>query len=200
MKCVLIFAVAVLGLGAAPANATSPSYWCSFTEPFVSLFTGASSTVFSNSGAVERVAKPQFSPAPGGGILSGTLKDGGTYKIKVSAGKGSDGMSDFDYPLTGVLTGAFNATGGCLKLPPGTALRQIVGVAPDDNLVLRVGPSAKARAIDKIKLDYVWAIPGPARNGWQRVVVLVWPKGEQGMISTRTGWVNRKFLSAKVWR
>ena len=192
------FIVLLALLAAVPAHAASmPSYWCSFTEPFISVFSGSDALVYENSGEDERVSAPDFKPAAGGGEISGLLKKGDRFSVKIKSGTGSDGMSDFDFPLTGVLAGSPAISGGCLKLPDGTKLRHITGVAPDDNLTLRDGPSVKAMAINKIKLEYVWLKSSHAQKGWVQVIVLVFPKGESGMIKTAEGWVNGKFL-AKV--
>ncbi len=186
--------LSMLVVSAPVQAATLPSYWCSFTEPFISIFSGADGVVLANSGAVEVVKQAVFRAGAEGGVLIGQMKNGGHFVLKIRTGAGSDGMSDQEYPMTGVLSGAFNINGGCVRLPRGSRVMQVVGVAPDDTLNLRAAPSASSLLLDRIRLQYLWLLSGKAKGGWVRVAAISFPAGEEGKIGVSQGWVNGKFL------
>ncbi len=128
-------------------------------------------------------------------ILSGRLKKGSAFTLKISKGEGSDGMSEFDYPYVGKLVGSASVMGGCVRMPEGTQLRRVVGVAANDQLNLRSQPHASAKILGAAYAKgFVWAKPGVLKKGWARVAVVLRPKNEQGSITAVEGWVNARFL------
>jgi hypothetical protein len=127
--------------------------------------------------------------------MSGHLKDGSAFTLKISKDIGSDGMSEFDYPSVAKLSGAASVIGGCVKMPDGTQLRRGVGVADNDQLNLRSQPNAAAKIVGAVDVKgFVWAKAGALKKGWARGTAVLRPKNEQGLITAVEGWVNAKFL------
>jgi uncharacterized membrane protein len=175
-----------------------PSFWCSFTEPFINVSTGRNGVYYDdNDQRVGFVARPLLQKQGAELVMSGRLKDGNTFTLKISKDIGSDGMSEFDYPYVGKLSGAASVIGGCVKMPDGTQLRRVVGVADNDQLNLRGQPNAAAKIVGAVDVKgFVWAKAGALKKGWARVAVVLRPKNEQGLITAVEGWVNAKFLRA----
>jgi uncharacterized membrane protein len=177
-------------------SAALPSFWCSFTEPFITVSTARNGIYYDdNDQRVGFALRPVIQKQGADIVLSGRLKDGSEFTLNISKGSGSDGMSEFDYPYVGKLSGAASVIGGCVRMPDGTQLRRVVGVAENDLLNLRSQPNASAKTIGAVYAKgLVWAKPAALKKGWVRVSVVLRPKNEQGLITAVEGWVNAKFL------
>jgi uncharacterized membrane protein len=173
-----------------------PSFWCSFTEPFITVSTGRNGIYYDdNDQRVGFVTRPLVQKQGAELVVSGRLKDGSAFTLKISKDIGSDGMSEFDYPYVGKFSGAASVIGGCVKMPDGTQLRRVVGVADNDQLNLRSQPNAAAKIIGAAYAKgFVWAQPGALKKGWARGAAVLRPRDEQGLITAVEGWVNAKFL------
>ena len=178
--------------------ASLPSFWCSFTEPFITVSTGRNGIYYDdNDQHVGFALRPVVRKQGADFMLSGRLKDGSNFTVKISKGSGSDGMSEFDYPYVGTLSGIVSVNGGCVRMPEGTQMRRVVGVANNDQLNLRNQPNASGKIIGAAyATSFVWAKPGALKKGWARVAAVLHPKDEQGLITAVEGWVNAKFLAA----
>jgi uncharacterized membrane protein len=178
--------------------AALPSFWCSFTEPFITVSTGRNGIYYDdNDQRVGFVTRPLVQKQGAEIVMSGRLKDGSAYTLRISKDIGSDGMSEFDYPYVGKLSGAGSVIGGCVRMPDGTQLRRVVGVANNDQLNLRSQPNAAAKIIGAAYANsFVWTKPGALKKGWLRGAAVLRPKDEQGLITAVEGWVNAKFLRA----
>jgi uncharacterized membrane protein len=201
-----IFSAVVLALGifgssmaleAAPQTSDMPSFWCSFTEPFITVYSARNGLRYDDNDAnVGMAGNPAFKMSGAAFVLSGQLKDGKTFTVNITKGEGSDGMSEYDYPFVGVLAGSAAVTGGCVKLPDGTELRQVVGVAENDKLNLRSKPNAEAKIVGRVHpKGFVWLKPTSAKSKWSRVSAIAHPGSEQGAVTAVEGWVNVRFLA-----
>jgi uncharacterized membrane protein len=177
-----------------------PSFWCSFTEPFITVSTGRNGIYYDdNDQRVGFVTRPLVQKQGAEIVMSGRLKDGSAYTLKISKDIGSDGMSEFDYPYVGKLSGAASVIGGCVRMPDGTQLRRVLGVANNDQLNLRSQPNAAAKIIGAAYAKgFVWAQPAAFKKGWARGAAVLRPKDEQGLITAVEGWVNAQFLGPMV--
>ncbi len=93
--------------------------------------------------------------------------------------------------------GVASVIGGCVKLPEGTQLRRVVGVAGNDQLNLRNRPNASGKTVGgAYAKGFVWLKSAPQKNGWVRVAGISRPNGERGLITAVEGWVKAKFLGA----
>jgi uncharacterized membrane protein len=178
--------------------ASLPSFWCSFTEPFITVSTARNGIYFDdNDQRVGFALRPTAQKHGAEIVLSGRLMDGSAFTVKISKGEGSDGMSEFDYPYVGKLSGAASVIGGCVRMPEGTQMRRVVGVAENDQLNLRSQPNASAKIVGAAYAKgFVWAKPGALKKSWARVFAVSRPNGEQGPMTAVEGWVNAKFLGA----
>jgi uncharacterized membrane protein len=197
-----VFVIAILTLctcGSAQA-ATIPSFWCSFTEPFITLNTARNGVIYDDNDAnTSFVAQPSVQMRGATTVISGNLKAGESFTVEITRGSGSDGMSEFDYPYVGVLSGAKTVTGGCVKLPSGTHLRQVTGVAENDKLNVRAKPNTTAKIVGQaFPKGYVWLKPGASKNGWAMASVIKHPKSEQGTVTSVQGWVKARFLTVPL--
>ena len=198
---ILSTAIILLISFASHAHAASLlSFWCNFTEPFITVSTGRNGIYYDdNDQHVGFALRPVLRKQGADFMLSGRLKDGSSFTVKISKGEGSDGMSDFDYPYVGALSGIASVNGGCVRMPEGTQMRRVVGVANNDQLNLRNQPNASGKIIGAAyATSFVWAKPGALKKGWARVAAVLHPKDEQGLITSIEGWVNGMFLGAVV--
>jgi uncharacterized membrane protein len=184
-------------LGAADASAI-PSYSCVFTEPFVSLDSFPGGFRYATPDKAETGAVSTFTIVGDTAVLGGTLTSGKSFSVRIQNKAAGDGMSDVIRPYTGTLSGTVAGTavqGACLKFPDGTTPRPVKNMAAGDKLNVRMKPSAKAKIINRVAPGgMVWAYPESTVKGWARVTTAVFPKGESGMVSITTGWVNARFL------
>jgi uncharacterized membrane protein len=196
VKILLAVIIMLMSFASHVQAASLPSFWCSFTEPFITVSSARNGIYYDdNDQHVGHALTPMVQKPGKEIILSGRLKDGSAITLKISKGEGSDGMSEFDYPYIGALSGAVSVIGGCVKMPDGTQLRRVVGVADNDQLNLRSQPNAAAKIVGAAYAKgFVWAQPGALKKGWARVAVVLRPKNEQGLITAVEGWVNAKFL------
>jgi uncharacterized membrane protein len=196
---ILSTAIILLISFACHAQAVSlPSFWCSFTEPFITVSTARNGIYFDdNDQRVGFARRPTVQKNDADIVLSGRLKGGSGFTLTINKDSGSDGMSEFDYPYVGKLSGAASVIGGCVRMPEGTQMRRVVDVAKNDQLNLRSQPNASAKIIGAAYAkSFVWAKPVALKKGWARVAAVLRPKNEQGLITFVEGWVNAKFLGA----
>jgi uncharacterized membrane protein len=196
---ILSTAIILLITFASHAQAVSlPSFWCSFTEPFITVSTSRSGIYYDdNDQRVGFARGPTVQKRGAEIVLSGRLRDGSDFMLTISKDSGSDGMSEFDYPYVGKLAGAASVIGGCVRMPEGTQMRRVVGVAENDQLNLRSQPNASAKIVGAVYAkSFVWAKPVALKKGWARVAAVLRPKNEQGRITAVEGWVSAKFLGA----
>lgn len=183
----------------APACATAlPSFACSFTEPFIAVQTSPVGV---------RIATPLNSTLLAPGIFqtdgdkvtfASDTNDASGFKLIIEKDVGSDGMSDFVFPYTGMLSipnGISNHTGGCVKLADGTTPRSVVNLQNDDRLNVRAAPSPRARIVNTlVQGGVVWAYPESRRGNWVRVSSLVYPRNDQGDVRVVMGWAHGRYL------
>lgn len=198
MKIVSTTSILLVSFASHIEAAALPSFWCSFTEPFITVSAARNGIYYDdNDRRVGFALSPKVQRQADEIVLSGRLKDGSNFALTISKGEGSDGMSEFDYPYVGKLVGSASVIGGCVRMPEGTRLQRVVGVADNDQLNLRNQPNATAKIIGAAYAKgFVWAKPGVLKKGWARVAVVLRPKDEQGLITTIEGWVNARFLGA----
>ena len=191
------FVTATLWLSA-PATATAlPSISCVFTEPFIAI------SVFPGGLAVARPDQQDLSVDP---RLAGTAKEptfhfdlgGHRGKLQVLARPGSDGMSDFQMPLTGLLSGLDSLQdqqGACLRFPDGTSPTRVRVARPDSRLNVRSAGNRRAPILGQIgSRGWFWAYPEQVRNGWVRGAFARYPDGERGEVAVVEGWVHSRYL------
>ena len=198
MKILSTMFILLMSFASHVQAASLPSFWFSFAEPFITVSTGRNGIYYDdNDQHVGHALTPMVQKHGDEIILSGRLKDGSSFTLKISKGEGSDGMSEFDFPYVGKLVGSASVIGGCVHMPEGTRLQRVVGVADNDQLNLRKQPNASAKIIGAAYAKgFVWAKPGALKMGWARVAVVLRPKNEQGLITAVEGWVNARFLGA----
>jgi uncharacterized membrane protein len=188
----------LIGLASHAKAAALPSFWCSFTEPFITVSTARNGIYYDdNDQRIGFALRPVVQKLGADFVLSGRLKNGSDFTLNISKGEGSDGMSEFDYPYVGKLYGAASVIGGCVRMPDGSQIRRVVGVADNDQLNLRNQPNASANIVGAAYAKgFVWAKSVALKKGWARVSVVSRPKDEQGLITAVEGWVNARFLGA----
>ena len=198
MKILSTMFILLMSFASHVQAASLPSFWCSFTEPFITVSTARNGIYYDdNDRRVGFALSPKVQRQADEIVLSGRLKDGSNFALTISKGEGSDGMCEFDYPYVGKLVGSASVIGGCVHMPEGTRLQRVVGVADNDQLNLRKQPNASAKIIGAAYAKgFVWAKPGALKMGWARVAVVLRPKNEQGLITAVEGWVNARFLGA----
>jgi uncharacterized membrane protein len=174
-----------------------PSLYCAFTEPFANILVWPGSvratheqtfttTNFAVTGTrLEPVIETRINNRP--------------MKLSVHQDSGSDGMSDFVYPLTGKLSGWMMGTaqleGGCVRFPHGSAPWQIVGLSQTQTLNVRQRPSLQGRVVGKLDAnDQVWIVPGNTSGTWTRVAYAFMPNAETGDVRIVQGWVATRYL------
>jgi uncharacterized membrane protein len=197
MKKLCAVIVTLISVATPTKAAPLPSFWCSFTEPFISVSTGQNGIYFDDNDQHKGFAlRPLLQKQGSNQIISGLLKDGKTFSLKISAGPGSDGMSEYDYPYEGRLSGAASVVGGCVKMPGGSMLRRVVGVAENDQLNLRDRPNSSGKRLGfAYPNSFVWLRSRKLKNSWAEVSAVSRPKSEQGAVISVSGWVNAKFLT-----
>ena len=195
----LFAAIFILIVLASHAEAAAlSSFWCSFTEPFITVSTARNGIYYDdNDQRIGFALRPVVQKLGANIVLSGHLKNGTDFTLNISKGSGSDGMSEFDYPYVGKLVGSASVIGGCVRMQEGTRLQRVVGVADNDQLNLCKQPNASAKIVGAAYAKgFVWAKSGALKKGWARVSVVSRPKDEQGLITAVEGWVNARFLGA----
>ncbi len=86
----------LIGLASHAHAASLPSFWCSFTEPFITVSMARNGIYYDdNDQHVGFALRPVLRKQGADFMLSGRLKDGSSFALKISKGEGSDGMSDF---------------------------------------------------------------------------------------------------------
>lgn len=191
----------------APATATAlPSICCVFTEPFIAI------SVFPGGLTVARPDQQDLSINP---RLAGTAKEptihfdlgGHRGKLQVLTRPASDGMSDFQMPLTGLLSGLDSLQdqqGACLRFPDGTSPLRVRVATPDSRSNVRSAGSHRAPILGQIgPRGWFWAFPEQVRNGWVRGAFARYPEGQKGEVAVVEGWVHSRYLgpppSIKGW-
>jgi uncharacterized protein YgiM (DUF1202 family) len=195
----MVFALLLLSAMTAAAQASAiPSYSCVFTEPFVSMDSFPGGFRYATPDGTQTGAVSTFTLNGGTTVLGGKLSSGKSFSVKILMQVAGDGMSDVKRPYAGTLSGTAvgpTVEGACLKFPDGTTPRPVKNVAANDKLNVRTKPSSKAKIVNRIGPGgMVWAFPEATVKGWARVATSVIPKGDSGMVSIATGWVNAKFL------
>lgn len=196
LKTLSTVIILLIALASQAQAALLPSFWCSFTEPFITVSTARNGIYYDdNDQRVGFVTRPLVQKQGAELVMTGRFKDGSAFTLKISKDIGSDGMSEFDYPYVGKLSGAASVIGGCVRMSDGTQLRRVVGVADNDQLNLRSQPNAAAKIVGAAYAKgFVWAKPGALKKGWAHGAAVLRPKDEQGLITAVEGWVNAKFL------
>jgi hypothetical protein len=185
-------------LGGSTAHATAyPSLSCVFTEPFVGVevWPGGASLITPEATRVATARKL------GGTTLEPAVTltvDRKKIALRIQNIPGSDGMSDFERPLTGYLTGYLMATpqtGACLRYPDGTTPRPVTGVAATKRLIIRDRALPSARVVGQLgPRARFWAFPEPVVRGWTRGAFEKIPVSSSGKITTAIGWVRAAHL------
>jgi uncharacterized membrane protein len=175
-----------------------PGYSCQFTEPFISIDAFLGGLMYETPDKSTPVPKPTIKATAKATTIAGTLRKGQAFNLTIVQKPGSDGMSDYIRPFTGTLSGSAvggKLTGACLKFPPASVPLKVVGVVANDTLNVRAAPNPKAPVVTKVKPNSkVWAFTQKLENGWARVAVANYPKGENGLVTVVGGWVNAKFV------
>ena len=192
-----LFSALVISLPTQARAGALPSFWCSFTEPFITISSASNGLVYQTGLESEVLPNPKSQRHGGAVEISGKLKSGESIALSIAKGEGSDGMSEYDFPYVGQLSGAAAVTGGCVNLPKGTRLAQVVGVADGDVLNIRDRSSANGKVLGKVTGNIVWMKQGEGsgRNGWQSIAAVAPPSNERGTMGVVTGWVNSKYLA-----
>lgn len=180
-------------VGSSSAGATAyPSLSCVFTEPFVGIeiWPGGASLITPEATRVataRKLAGTALEPT-----VTATI-DGKKIGLVIENSPGSDGMSDFERPLTGYLTGYLLAApqmGACLRYPDGTTPRPVIGIAGINRLTVRNRPLPNARVVGHLGAGTrFWAFPEAAVRGWARGAFQKMPVTTTGKITTAIGWV-----------
>jgi hypothetical protein len=183
-----------------PSFATAlPSYFCVFTEPFISLDISPAGVIYSDGERKEIVQPTGFTIEGPVTVISGKLADQTVFGIAISKEAGSDGMSDYVLPYKGLLeTSAYGdnkLNGACLRHPDGSGPRPVVHVGENGRLNVRAAPNARGRVINRVGQGMsVWAYPEARVRGWVRVSAALYPANETGEVRVVSGWVNARFL------
>ncbi len=174
---------------------TMPSFTCNFTEPFINIDTARNAIYYSDNDQNQGlVARPLTRKIGANYVVSGVLKDGQSFNVKISKGRGSNGMSDVESHYIGVMSGVYSVNGGCDKIDA-PIFRKVVGVAQNDTLNMRDAPNVTGKILEKIyPVQTVWLKTEPPKTGWVKVIVVASPKSGQGLTLIKEGWVNGKFL------
>ena len=197
-----VFAVLMLSFAPTIAGATAfPSISCVFTEPFATIDVwNGGMRIITPEGAIP-VTDRTLSGSNLEPIVRATIA-GQAASLAITKLQGSDGMSDFKRPLTGVLTGwpqAISQNGACLRYRNGAAPRPVAGLAQDRHLNVRARPSMSSKIVGSVTSSgRFWAYPEPAVGGWVRGGFEVIPKGESGMITVSEGWVSVRYLGVPI--
>ena len=191
----ILFAVALLPFS---ASATAfPSLSCVFTEPFVGIdvWPGGARAITPEKTLLLRNRKL------GGSALEPTVQGtiaGMPAQLAIINKPGSDGMSDFERPLTGTLTGwpsTATLQGACLRYPDGTTPRDVIGIAPTSKLIVRSTSAGAGSIVGRIgPRGRFWAYPDPLVKGRARGAFERLPTGGTGSIVVAEGWVHARFL------
>lgn len=182
--------------GACSAQATAiPSLSCTFTEPFIGIDTFPGGMLWDRPGSRTIAKTTTLGGTVREPVVSGQL---GTDQVRLSikVRPGSDGMSDFIFPLTGLIriNGAPPYEGGCLRFPAGTTPRS-VKVVGDDKLNVRKAGSARAEVVGRLGASsWFWAFPEPLVRGWARGAFARYPGSDSGKVTIGYGWVNARYL------
>ena len=193
-----VFAILILNFVPTLAEATAfPSVSCDFTEPFLTIDVwNGGMRVITPEGAIT-VADRTLSGSNLAPIVHANI-NGKAATLAITHVQAGDGMSDFQSPFKGVLTGWPLATpqyGACLRYRDGAVPRPVAGVMQNSRLNVRTQPRVSSRIIGSVNSSgRFWAYPEPVFRGWVRGGFEVIPKGESGMITVSEGWVNARYL------
>lgn len=191
-----LFSVALLLGGASAAEATAiPSLSCTFTEPFISIDTFPGGLRWDGPERRAIAKSVSLAGSEREPVISGKLGPD-RVRLSIKNRSGSDGMSDFSFPLTGLVqtNGARAFKGGCLRFPDGTTPRPVT-VAGNDKLNVRRSASASAAVVGRLGAgSRFWAFPEPLVRGWARGAFARYPAEDAGRVTVTYGWVNARYL------
>lgn len=192
--------VMILALSLLPSLARaepSPSLSCVFTEPFASIYVWPGKMLARHEGStpVTNIAVSGTREEP----VIKALVAGTPTTLTVKNQVGSDGMSEFDYPLdvtlTGWMMGSTPLSGGCIRFPAQSQPFSVTRLAEDDRLNLRAHPRMGSPIVGHANSrDILWSVPGQRTNGWARVAIRTNATTESGPIRIKTGWVRASYM------